>query len=99
VWEQVWFDVAPGGLRWHEPIVRVERSDDDGRTWEPAAHGWKAADDQGWALEVTHLGGPNAGRHTYRVRWHDPDHRFGRRHRFVLLANAGRPEVAGDPFD
>ena len=99
VWEQLWFDVAPGGLHWHEPIVRVERSDDDGQTWEPAAHGWKAADDQGWALEVTHVGGPDAGRHTYRVRWHDPDHRFGRRHRFVLLANAGRPEVAGDPFD
>ena len=41
----------------------------------------------------------SAGRHTYRVRWHDPAHRFGRRHRFVLLANNGRPEVVGTPFD
>ncbi len=104
VWEQDWLDVAPGGLAWHEPLVRVERSDDDGATWEPAANGWRAADDQGWALEVTDLGpasgsGIGAGAHRYRVRWHDPDHRFGRRHRFVLLANAGRPEVVGEPFD
>ncbi|HWJ63768.1 MAG TPA: neutral/alkaline non-lysosomal ceramidase N-terminal domain-containing protein [Acidimicrobiales bacterium] len=98
-WEQSWVDVAPGGLRWHEPLVRVEQSDDDGATWVPAAPGGRPADDQGWALEVTHVGGPDAGRHTYRVRWHDPAHRFGRRHRFVLLANNGRPEVAGDPFD
>ncbi|MEZ5203320.1 MAG: neutral/alkaline non-lysosomal ceramidase N-terminal domain-containing protein [Acidimicrobiales bacterium] len=104
VWEQDWFDVAPGGLRWHEPLVRVERSDDDGATWEPAAKGWRAADDQGWALEVIHVGpatdpGGPSGAHRYRVRWHEPDHRFGRRHRFVLLANADRPEVTGEPFD
>jgi len=98
-WEQMWTDVAPGGLRWHEPLVRVEQSDDDGGTWTPAVPGGRPADDQGWALEITHLGGPDAGRHTYRVRWHDPAHRFGRRHRFVLLENNGRPEVAGVPFD
>jgi neutral ceramidase len=98
-WEQHWFDVAPGGLHWHEPLVRVERSDDGGRSWEPAAHGWRAADDQGWALEITHLGGPDAGRHAYAVRWHDPDHRVGRKHRFVLLPNNGRPELAGEAFD
>ncbi len=98
-WEQTWHDVAPGGLDWHEPLVRVEQSDDDGATWLPAAPGGRPADDQGWSLEVSHLGGPDAGRHTYRVRWHDPAHRFGRRHRFVLLANHGRPEVAGEAFD
>jgi neutral ceramidase len=98
-WEQHWFDVAPGGLHWHEPLVRVERSDDGGATWEPAAHGWRSADDQGWALEILHLGGPDAGRHAYSVRWHDPDHRVGRMHRFVLLPNNGRPELAGEPFD
>jgi neutral ceramidase len=98
-WEQTWADVAPGGLHWHEPLVRVEQSDDDGETWVAAAPGGRPADDQGWSIEITHLGGPDAGRHTYRVRWHDPAHRFGRRHRFVLLANNGRPEVAGVPFD
>lgn len=98
-WEQRWTDVAPGGLHWHQPLVRVEASDDGGATWAPAAHVWRMADDQGWALEISHVGGPDAGRHTYRVRWHDPSHRFGRKHRFVLLANNGRPEVAGDAFD
>lgn len=99
-WSQDWIDVAPGGLAWHHPLVRVERSDDDGTTWTPAAHDWRTADDQGWALEVTHLEGSGpSGPHRYRVRWHDPSHRAGRRHRFVLVANAGRPEVVGEPFD
>ena len=99
VWEQTWIDVAPGGLAWHEPLVRVEQSDDGGATWTPAARGWKRADDQGWALEVTHLGEADGGAHRYRVRWHDPDHRVGRLHRFVLFENHGRPELAGQPFD
>lgn len=99
VWEQRWIDVAPAGLAWHEPLVRVEQSDDDGATWEPAVgHQGRLVDDQGWSLEVSHLG-PDDGVHRYRVRWHHPTHRFGRRHRFVLLANAGRPEVHGEPFD
>ena len=98
-WEQTWLDVAPGGLAWHEPLVRVEQSDDGGARWSPAARGWKRADDQGWALEVTHLGAAEGDGHRYRVRWHDPDHRFGRRHRFVLLENNARPQVLGEPFD
>ena len=102
-WQQTWLDVAPAGLRWHEPLARVEMSDDGGATWEPAlAHG-RPVDDQGWALEITDLG-PTQGadgpaRHELRVRWHDPVHRAERRHRFVLLANNGRPEVTGKAFD
>jgi neutral ceramidase len=104
-WEQTWLDVAPGDLHWHEPLVRVEASDDDGRTWTPALDHGRRVDDQGWTLAVTHLGAetddPSAGvtGHRYRVRWYEPVLRFGRRHRFVLVANAGRPEVAGRPFD
>lgn len=108
VWQQDWVDVSPGGLHWHEPLVRVEHSDDGGTTWKPAARGWKRADDQGWALEVTHLGPARdlapagdrrGGAHRYRVRWHDPDHRAGRLHRFVLVANNGRRELVGPAFD
>ncbi|HEX2577283.1 MAG TPA: neutral/alkaline non-lysosomal ceramidase N-terminal domain-containing protein [Aquihabitans sp.] len=98
-WEQAWVDVEPAGLRWHEPLVRVEASDDDGATWAPAVAGGIPADDQGWAVEVSHLGADDAGHHHYRARWYDPSHRFGRRHRFVLLANGDRPELAGAPFD
>ena len=96
-WEQTWVDVAPADLRWHEPLVRVEACDDD-RTWTPAAGHGRPVDDQGWALEIVHRGETD-GVHRYRVRWYDPVHRFGRRHRFVLVANAGRPEVAGEAFD
>lgn len=99
-WQLAWLDVAPTGLCWHEPLVRVEASDDDGASWAPAeAHG-RRVDDQGWTLQVTHLGPVDDGpEHRYRVRWFDPVHRTGRRHRVVLLANAGRPEVASDAFD
>ncbi len=80
--------------------MRVEASDGEG-PWQPATDHGMAVDDQGWALEVTHLGtvADGSAEHRYRVRWYDPTHRRGRRHRFVLAANAGRPELAGDPFD
>ncbi len=98
-WEQTWVDVEPAALRWHEPLVRVEASHDDGATWARAEDHGRPIDDQGWAMEVTHLGPDDAGGHRYRTRWYDPTHRFGTRHRFLLEANADRPELAGDPFD
>jgi neutral ceramidase len=97
VWEQQWRDVAPGRLAWHEPLVRVEMADGEG-PWVPAvAHG-RPIDDGGCALEVVHLGRRD-GVHRYAARWWDPGFRAGRRHRFVLAANAERAELAGDGFD
>ena len=98
-WEQAWVDVAPGGLHWHEPLTRVEASDDDGQTWVPAVDHGRLVDDQGWYVEVSHIGTHDGGGHRYRTRWYEPTHRVGRRHRFVLLANNGRPEVVGEAFD
>ena len=100
VWEQDWLDVDPGRLRWHEPLVAVEASDDDGATWQRATcDDGTPADDLRWACQVVHLGPDDRGRHRYRVRWFEPAHRAGRRHRFVLLPNNGRPHVAGPTFD
>ena len=50
------------------------------------------ADDQWGAIEVTYVGD-----HRYRARWYSPA--FGAPHRFVLCANAGRPEIVSDRFD
>jgi neutral ceramidase len=98
MWEQAWFDVAPGGLRWDRPLVRVEMADGHG-DWRPAvAHG-RPVDDGGCDIEVVHLGPGDQGHHRYAARWWDPGFRAGRRHRFVLAAQDGRPEIAGDPFD
>lgn len=98
VWEQRWWDVGPGRLHWHEPLVRVEMADGEGGAWVPAvAHG-RRVDDGGCDVEVVHVGAGDRGHH-YAVRWWDPGFRAGRRHRFVLLANAGRPELSSDPFD
>lgn len=90
-WEQLWVDVAPGDLHWHEPLVRVEAADGDG-PWQPAA------DDGDGSVSVGHDHLGEAG-HRYVARWYHPDIRVGRRHRFVLAANAGRPEVVGPAFD
>lgn len=98
-WEQTWVDVAPAGLAWHEPLVRVESSDDQGQTWVPASDHGRPVDDQGWFLEVSHLGVDDHGRHHYRGRWYDPTHCAGRSHRFVLLPNNGRPARDGKAFD
>ncbi len=95
-WEQTWTDVAPGDLRWHEPLVRVEVDGADG--WGTASYDGRPVDDQGWRLGVTYLG-HRRGSHRYAARWYAPP--LGRpvRHRFVLLANGPQPEVAGPAFD
>lgn len=99
-WQAEWVDVAPGGLTWHAPLVRVEVSGPDG-AWHPAVRGGVPVDDQGWSLEVSHLGPDptHEGTHRYRVRWYDPAFAAESRHRFVLVANHGRPEVSSPPFD
>jgi neutral ceramidase len=86
-WELRWTDVPAGDLHWHEPLVRVEVEQADG-SWVPVA------DDQGWRVGVFAVG---PGK--YAARWYAPPLGRPGRYRFVLLANAGRAEVAGAPFD
>jgi neutral ceramidase len=97
-WEMIWRDVPPGDLDWHEPIVRVEHLDERGHWVSTTGALGRAVTDQGWELEVQHCRRDEHG-DRYIVRWYEPEHRAGRPHRFVLEANAGRPELATDPFD
>jgi hypothetical protein len=78
--------------------VRIEMADGDG-PWVPAVRDdGRPIDDGGTDIEVVHLGGGDRGAR-YAARWWDPTFRAGRRHRFVLLAAGGRPEVAGEAAD
>lgn len=97
-WEAHWLDEAPGALDWHEPMVRVEASDDGGQWGDAFAHG-RRVDDQWWAIEVRHEGPGEGAAHRYLARWWDPSFAAERRHRFVLEANAGQPRLDGTPFD
>jgi neutral ceramidase len=97
-WEARWLDEAPGALDWHEPLVRVEAADGGGEWHDAVAHD-RTVDDQWWALEVRHEGPGEGAAHRYVVRWWDPSFAAGRRHRFVLEANAGQPRLEGPPFD
>ncbi|MGH9061661.1 MAG: hypothetical protein ACRDZY_19440, partial [Acidimicrobiales bacterium] len=68
--------------------------------WYPALTGeGRRADDQGGDIELAHVGPNPDGGHTYLIRWYNPQLRADRRHRLVLLANAGRPELASEWFD
>jgi neutral ceramidase len=96
-WELTWLDAAPANLSWHAPLVRVEAADSDD-SWVPARHQGRVVDDSGWDLEVVHLGAAGDG-HRYAVRWWDPTFRSASRHRFVLVANGGQPEMCSQPFD
>jgi neutral ceramidase len=96
-WEQTWVDVAPAALAWDRTLVRIEASDDDGE-WFPEERRGRPVDDGGWDIGVRCLGPADRGGALYRVRWYDPVHKAGRRHRFVLVADAGRPEVASPAF-
>lgn len=96
-WEFRWRDDAPGTLVWHEPLVRIESSDRDDE-WVPAVHRGRRADDQGTDVEVRLVGTDQIG-HVYAARWHDPEFRAGRRHRFVILAEDRSAELASVPFD
>jgi len=86
-WEIEWCDVPPGNLHWHEPMVHVV--DERGAIVARDAYG---------AIDVTALGVVE-GVHRYRSRWFDPMRHAASAHRFVLCANAGRPELRSDPFD
>jgi len=92
-WELRWLDAAPGALRWHEPLVRVEAAGPDG--WRPVA------DDQGYAVGVVHLGPAarlaGAGRHRYAARWYTPYLGPAPVHRLVLLGAPDGP-MAGPAF-
>jgi neutral ceramidase len=92
-WEFHFIDASPGDLRWHDPMIRVERED--------ARIGWVTVeDDQGVDLGVVHLAeSKTGGAPTYAARWYNPWLGGGRRHRFVVLANGDRAELASDPFD
>jgi len=100
-WEYVWRDAHPGDLHWHEPLVRVEQCDVvDGSEgeWTLAVHRGRRVDDQGTDVEVRLLGQDAIGC-VYATRWYDPAFRVGRRHRFVVLANAGATPLTSPSFD
>ena len=102
-WEFVWRDTAVGNLRWHEPLVRLEQTDSPDAfgpdaEWVPAVHRGYRVDDQGCDVEVRVAGTDKIG-DLFAARWHNPAFRVGRRHRFVVVANAGQPELVSVPFD
>ena len=61
-------------------------------------HHGRRVDDQGTQIGVRSEGPDGIG-WVYATRWHDPDIRQGRQHRFVLPANGGAPELISVAFD
>lgn len=104
-WEFRYIDASPGDLNWHEPMARVE-TEESAHQWRATLRQGRVVDDQGWDMELVHLGalaercqGIAPGGHEYALRWWNPSFAGGRRHRFVLVPNAGRPGLESEPFD
>lgn len=77
-WQVDWIDVHPAQIHWHEPVVAVECSDDQGQHWHPLT------DDQGAWLRLRHLGDRGRGMAGYRACWLDPEFEGSRVYRFVI---------------
>jgi len=99
-----WLGPAPGDLRWHEPLVRVEAR--SGAGWAPVTlPGGAVLDDGRGELEVTHAGpepGADAGgTHRYLARWYHGG-RDVAGHRLALgagvLGAAAARQVTSDPL-
>jgi neutral ceramidase len=99
-WEFRWTGGEPGTLHWDERLVRVERLVAPG-VWERMGDPTGPVDDAGWHVGVFHLGPERSrpGEHLYAARWYQPPLGQPGRYRFVLEANHGHPELAGEPFD
>jgi neutral ceramidase len=95
-WQFEWFDLAPGDLTWHEPLVRVESA--SGGAWTQAMRDGRAVDDAGYHVGVFHQNRDRHGRHTYAARWYTPYLGPHRPHRIVIVPNSGQPELTSRPF-
>ncbi len=95
-WEATWLDGPPAQLDWQRTMIRVEGGSGavdpdrpDAATWLSTLRHGRTVDDQLWDIGITHLGAVDRslphGTHRYRVRWFDPEHRSGVRHRFVRM--------------
>lgn len=95
-WEFRWHDAAPGDLRWHEPIARVDAGAPDGE-WSAARHDGRPIDDQGYHVGVVHLGTDRTGRHRYAARWYTAYTGPAQPHRIAVVGSSGRSLIS-DPF-
>ena len=88
-WVYRWRDVSPGAIRFDEPLVLLQVSD-DGRTWRDLTCGGRSVDDQGYDVSVKLM---KASRDdetgVYETRWYNPEIPEGAACRFVILPRQG----------
>ena len=84
-WIYRWRDVSPGAIRFDQPLVLVQVSD-DGRTWRDLVCDGRKVDDEGYDVSVKLL---KASRDyetgDYETRWYNPRIPEGAACRFAIL--------------
>jgi len=80
-----WKDALPGAIKFHEPLIKIETSD-DGTIWKKLKHDGYAVDDSGYQIAVRcNEVDEKKGTALYEARWYSPVFVHGKRYRFVVL--------------
>lgn len=97
-WQFFWKDVPPDRILWHEPLVRVEVSD-DGEKWKLLEKQGRPVNDEGYDVGVYYRGDTSDGYGRYEARWFNPLFDGGKRFlRFVIAPREDQPELASPVF-
>lgn len=84
-WSFKWYDVPPYLINLHHPLVSIEVSSDNGKTWNPLIIDGKSVDDSGSNISIHCLKKKSKGcMGFYQTRWYNPPARDGRCFRFVI---------------
>ena len=79
-----WLDLAPAHMLFHQPLVHVEVSHNQGQHWQPLAVNGEPISDQGYDISVEMTGAAKQGMYKYKTRWYNPVKDSGAQYRFVI---------------
>jgi neutral ceramidase len=89
-----WLDVNASKIYFHEPLVRVEKKQDN--QWLELSVGNEPISDDGYDIEVRLLESEKEGMATYETRWYNPV--SGGEYRFVIAPRGGQMELHSPVF-
>lgn len=69
-WQMQWLDVKPEAMQFHRPLLEIQSRSDSKSPWQTLRISRQLINDNGYDLEVRHLGSKRNDRHEYQARWY-----------------------------